>query len=208
MYSFGRGVPQDLTEAARLCRLAADQGDANAQCQLAGMYYYGDGVPPDLSKAAQLLKLACDQGNQNALDRLGTLIAPFLAGTRVRITGLTAAADLNGRLGTVVTSTKPLAAGRIAVRIEARSRACRSRGPTWDKLAPVAPYAKPTDRTPSRARALPLSLAGMRPCKPPHREAFANTESPIPPCSCSEAAAIMLSIHCIHTRVRPQRLLG
>ena len=42
----------------------------------------------------------------------------YPAGTRVLITGLTAAANLNGRLGTAIQPTKPLAAGRIAVRID------------------------------------------------------------------------------------------
>ena len=40
MYKDGTGVPQDHTEAVRLYRLAADQGDAMAQLKLAGMAIY------------------------------------------------------------------------------------------------------------------------------------------------------------------------
>ena len=43
-------------------------------------------------------------------------------GVRVRIMGLTTAANLNTRLGTAVTPTKPLAAGRIAVRIDGQTK--------------------------------------------------------------------------------------
>ncbi len=83
MYYNGTGVPQDSTEAVRLYRLAAAQGLAQAQCNLALMYP---------------------------------------AGTRVRITGLVTAANLNSRLGTAVQPTKPLAAGRIAVRIDGQTK--------------------------------------------------------------------------------------
>ena len=82
------------------------------------MYADGRGIPQDLTKAARLLKLAADQSFQPARDGLGRLTAAYSAGTRVRITGLTTAANLNGRLGTAVQPTKPLATGRIAVRID------------------------------------------------------------------------------------------
>ena len=79
-------------------------------------------IPKDPTKAALLRKLAYDQGFQPARDGLGQLTAMYPAGTRVRITGLTAAANLNGRLGTAVQPTKPLAAGRIAVRIDGQTK--------------------------------------------------------------------------------------
>ena len=44
------------------------------------------------------------------------------AGTRVRIGGLTAAAHLNLTRGTAITPIKPLAAGRIAVRIDGQTK--------------------------------------------------------------------------------------
>ena len=86
------------------------------------MYYITTGVPQDVSKAARLLKLAADQGSQPARDVLGQVTAAYPAGTRVRIAGLTAAANLNGRLGTAVQPTKPLATGRIAVRIDGQNK--------------------------------------------------------------------------------------
>jgi len=45
MYQFGRGVFQDDAEAVKWYRLAAEQGDANAQFNLGGMYEDGEGVP-------------------------------------------------------------------------------------------------------------------------------------------------------------------
>ena len=93
-----------------------------AQVNLAAMHLGGTGVRQDLTKAARLLKLAADQGDQPARDALGHLTAAYPAGTRVRIMGLTAAANLNGRLGTAVQPTKPLATGRIAVRIDGQTK--------------------------------------------------------------------------------------
>ena len=52
------GVPQDYTEAVRLYWLAADQGDATAQHNLAFMYDNGTGVPQDYAKAVSLYWLA------------------------------------------------------------------------------------------------------------------------------------------------------
>ena len=86
------------------------------------MYLNGTGVPQDDNKAARLLKLAADKGHQLAWDYLGHFAAAYPAGTRVRITGLTTAANLNSRLGTVVRPTKPLAAGRIVVRIDGQPK--------------------------------------------------------------------------------------
>ena len=122
MYDNGAGVPQDHGEAARLYRLAADQGLANAQYNLGSMLYNGTGEPKDHAEAARLLKLAADQGHSQALDTLGRLTAKYPAGTRVQIAGLTAAAHLNDMLGTAVTPARPLAAGRIAVRIDGQTK--------------------------------------------------------------------------------------
>ena len=47
-------------------QLAADQGDAPAQYNLAVIYGKGTGTLQDSTKAAQFLKLACDQGYQPA----------------------------------------------------------------------------------------------------------------------------------------------
>ena len=87
------------------------------------MHEDGTGVPQDHTEAARLLKLADDQGLEQARDTHRSLTAVYPAGTRVRITGLTTAANLNGRLGTAVQPTRLLlAAGRIAVRIDGQTK--------------------------------------------------------------------------------------
>ena len=94
------------------------------------MYKNGTGVLQDHTEAA---RLATDQGNRLARDFLSTTQYP--TGTRVQITGLAAAAHFNGWLGTVITPATPLAAGRIAVRIDCRSfrltYTCRTRARTY-----------------------------------------------------------------------------
>ena len=74
MCATGTGVPHDHIEAAQWCRprcrLAAGQGDANAQHRtttvynLGVMYKHGTGLPQDYaeSEAVWLLTLARDQG--------------------------------------------------------------------------------------------------------------------------------------------------
>lgn len=47
MYDKGRGVPQDYAEAAKWFRLAAKQGNAQAQNNLGAMYDKGHGVLQD-----------------------------------------------------------------------------------------------------------------------------------------------------------------
>jgi hypothetical protein len=66
MYLIGIGVPQDDAEAARLYRLAAEQGHENAQYRLGWMYTDGKGVPQDDVLAYMWSNLAAAQGNANA----------------------------------------------------------------------------------------------------------------------------------------------
>ena len=67
-YETGRGgLPKDEREAARLYKLAADQGNAGAQANLGVFYEDGrGGLPKDEREAARLYKLAADQGNADA----------------------------------------------------------------------------------------------------------------------------------------------
>ena len=57
MYENNQGLetwlPKDLTKAARLYRLAVNQGYANAQCNLGVMFENGAGVPQDFKQAAR-----------------------------------------------------------------------------------------------------------------------------------------------------------
>jgi TPR repeat protein len=72
LYAQGSGsLPKDDREAARLFKIAADQGLAAAQTNLASFYQNGrGGLPKDDVEAVRLHKLAADQGyapSQNAL---------------------------------------------------------------------------------------------------------------------------------------------
>jgi uncharacterized protein len=72
MYYAGHGVAQDTGEAARWWHKAAEQGDADAQCELGGMYeaFHLPGMPNDVgnfvaedyAEAARWYRKAADQG--------------------------------------------------------------------------------------------------------------------------------------------------
>jgi TPR repeat protein len=66
-----RVTERKLAEAAKAFRLRAEQGDANAQHELAGMYYQGKGVPQDYAEAVVWDRKAADQGNPKAQYGLG-----------------------------------------------------------------------------------------------------------------------------------------
>ncbi len=67
MYGEGKGVPQDYAEAMKWYRLAAEQGDADAQYNLGGMYFSGHGVARNHIQAYMWVTLAAAQGNKNAV---------------------------------------------------------------------------------------------------------------------------------------------
>lgn len=71
----GQGVAAekrgDYAEAARLYRLAADEGDAAAQVFLGNLYENGEGVSQNNSEAVRLYRLAADQGYASAQVHLG-----------------------------------------------------------------------------------------------------------------------------------------
>jgi TPR repeat protein len=67
------GVAQDDAEAARLYRLAADQGYAVAQNNLGCMFKHGQGVAKDYAEAARLYRLAAEQGYAVAQVSLGLM---------------------------------------------------------------------------------------------------------------------------------------
>ena len=54
-------------------RLAVEQGDANAEQNLAMMFYLGRGVPQDDNEAARRYRHAADQGYANAQYNLGRM---------------------------------------------------------------------------------------------------------------------------------------
>lgn len=58
MFETGRGVPQNLAEAAMWYRRAAEQGDSLAQYSLGLLYDRGQGVPRDIIEASKWLNLS------------------------------------------------------------------------------------------------------------------------------------------------------
>jgi TPR repeat protein len=74
------GVAQDYAEAARLYRLAAAQGHADALLNLGYMFANGQGVAQDHAEAVRLYSLAAAQGNALAHFKLGFM---FEKGTGV-----------------------------------------------------------------------------------------------------------------------------
>ena len=75
MYRTGRGVPQDLAEAAKWYKKAAEQGDVNAQRYLGYVYLEGEGVPQDSVEAAKWYRKAAEQGDANAQCIMGLMYA-------------------------------------------------------------------------------------------------------------------------------------
>ena len=62
---------QNVAEAVRLFKLAAEQGHAQAQYDLAGMYERGiGGLAIDLDEAARLYQLAAEQDHVEAQSKL------------------------------------------------------------------------------------------------------------------------------------------
>jgi TPR repeat protein len=71
--SGGIDVPQDYAAAMSWYRKAAEQGNANAQTDLARMYQYGEGVARNYAAAGSWYRKAADQGNANAQNNLGAM---------------------------------------------------------------------------------------------------------------------------------------
>jgi TPR repeat protein len=67
MYEAGRGVPQDLSEAARRFEIAARAGQAEAQYALAVMYLTGRGKARDEALSMRWLRRSAAQNYPSAL---------------------------------------------------------------------------------------------------------------------------------------------
>ncbi len=79
-YAEGRGLPQNLGEAADWFERAARQGLAPAQFRLGGFYEKGFGVKKDLDAARRLYLAAADAGNAKAMHNLAVLYAEGIDG--------------------------------------------------------------------------------------------------------------------------------
>ena len=66
MYEYGQGVTQDYKEAVKWYRLAADQGNADAQLNLGSMHANGQGVTQDYARAHMWLNISASSGHKNA----------------------------------------------------------------------------------------------------------------------------------------------
>ena len=73
MYHAGKGVTQDLSEAARWYRMAAELGFARAQFNLAVIIFDGYDVARDLPEAAKWFRAAAEQGLVKAQSRLAEM---------------------------------------------------------------------------------------------------------------------------------------
>ena len=73
MYYKGHGVAQDYSAAMKWIRMAVNQGDVEAQCNLGYMYYEGHGVAQDYSAAMKWYRMAADQGDANSQCNLGAM---------------------------------------------------------------------------------------------------------------------------------------
>jgi TPR repeat protein len=63
MFDDGQGVKQDYAEAMRWYRAAANQGHADAQCNLGIMYKNGQKVKQSDCEAMRWYRKAADQGH-------------------------------------------------------------------------------------------------------------------------------------------------
>jgi localization factor PodJL len=79
-YAEGRGVPQNLAEAADWFDRAAKQGLAPAQFRLGGFYEKGLGVKKDLDAALSFYSAAAEAGNAKAMHNLAVLYAEGIDG--------------------------------------------------------------------------------------------------------------------------------
>jgi localization factor PodJL len=79
-YAEGRGVSQNLTEAADWYDRAAKQGLPPAQFRLGGFYEKGFGVTKDLDAARRLYTAAAEAGNAKAMHNLAVLYAEGIDG--------------------------------------------------------------------------------------------------------------------------------
>jgi TPR repeat protein len=71
MFTNGRGVGRDDTQAVRFFRRAVDGGSADAITNLGFMYRYGRGVEPNLEEAVQLFRKAADAGSVEGMYWVG-----------------------------------------------------------------------------------------------------------------------------------------
>ena len=68
-FKHGRGVPADMEEAGRYCKLAADKGHTRAMFNYGKMLSEGRGVPVNETEACRYYKMAADKGHRKAMNK-------------------------------------------------------------------------------------------------------------------------------------------
>ena len=68
------GTKQDIVEAFKSFKLAADNGDANGQLYVGVMYQSGQGIGQNFNEAFKYYTLSANQGNEDAKKALDNLI--------------------------------------------------------------------------------------------------------------------------------------
>lgn len=77
-YFYGRhGLPKNYKKAVEYYIIAANKGNANAQCDLGTCYYLGQGVQKDYNKAKEWWNKAAAQGDVDAKTNLQLLNSAF-----------------------------------------------------------------------------------------------------------------------------------
>ena len=125
LYQSGTGVDQDAAQAAQLYRLAADQGNSAAQCNLGILHLGGTHcLARNLAEAGKWLCLAARQGSMDAEHQLSMLATWPLSttGMPVTVAGLAARPELNGRRGTVQQAAATTKPGRLPVLLDGHAK--------------------------------------------------------------------------------------
>lgn len=73
LYYKGIGIPSDYTQAAYWIRLAAEQGNPNAETHLASLYEFGQGVSLDYAAAYLWYARAAAAGQKSGAEQLKSL---------------------------------------------------------------------------------------------------------------------------------------
>jgi uncharacterized protein len=72
-YEYGEGVTQDLAEAARWFKMAADQNNPDGQYNISQSYIHGTGVPKNHDEGIKYLVKAANNNHPTALFNLGCI---------------------------------------------------------------------------------------------------------------------------------------
>jgi len=78
LFYLEQGDTQNIYKAIELLTLAAEKGNAEAQCCLGGLYAEGEFVAEDLKKALYWLKEAAEQGYTKVEDKLSTYLIELI----------------------------------------------------------------------------------------------------------------------------------